>query len=519
MKFKIFSTLAGILFLAMLLLSLVMTFISHRFLTESEIAEAKTVTRAMAVLLTHRDTGPPPSLILENDEELVKLLVVDNLRAICILNKKLEKIYTYGNDPKLLERLLESGSRVIHEGFLQDSFQSPELLAPWKLPETIVEALPIMHEDIVIGGVAAAFSLSRSKHSMKKLQRLAFMYLLINTVFFSVIGFFRFDRFLYKPIQKLVKRASDYRIGDGTVIPYDSGGGEWEMLYRAVNRIVDLNALDNNALKDTVKSLQEALTDLKKAQQEIIRTEKLATVGRLSAGIAHEIGNPIGIVFGYLELLKMGTFSQKETVDIIRRTEVEIRRIDQIIRQLLDFSRPNKRDIVVVSVHEVIHEIVEMMRVQPLFSRIALQVHLAAEADRVAVDPNQLHQALLNLILNSADAIETMCTDRSGKLTIFSENTIESINQQALKTVLKISFSDNGEGISKENLENIFDPFYTTKGPGKGSGLGLWVSMMIIEGFRGKILVDSRIGKGTTMSVLLPVDSDCRGEGQMIEQG
>ena len=129
------------------------------------------------------------------------------------------------------------------------------------------------------------------------------------------------------------------------LLPYEGGGSEWDTLSRAVNRIVELNVKDNQILSETVASLQHAMADLKKAQQEMIRAEKLATVGRLSSGIAHEIGNPIGIILGYLELIQQASFPESEKGDIIRRTEAQVRRIDQIIRQLLDFSRPNKTTI------------------------------------------------------------------------------------------------------------------------------------------------------------------------------
>lgn len=508
MKIKIFMTLAGFIFSAMLLMSLVMAFLSHRFLAQSEIEHAKAIVLSMTMQYGNEFSESDSPLASGEEKKIIQMAGSGRCRGLLIFTKELKQRFLWGNDPMMTARLKETAFRVIHKNGLEDSFYAENWFAPWSLPEIYVVGFPIIHDHVVIGGISGAFSLSRIKANMKKLLRLSFLYLLFNTVLFSVAGFFRFDRLILKPLQKLVKRASEYRFGDGEVLPYNSGGGEWETLYRAVNRIVALNAADNRALKETVASLQRAMAELKIAQQEIIRTEKLATVGRLSSGIAHEIGNPIGIVIGYLELLKAVALSNEEKEDIIGRTETEIRRIDHIIRQLLDFSRPNQTHIISVSAHAVLHEVVEMMRFQPNFSQIAVHLDLVAKADRVAVDPDQFHQALLNLILNAADAIESVLSDRDGRLSISSENTIASINEQQRRSFLKISIADNGEGISKESLGNIFDPFYSTKAPGKGTGLGLWVSMMIIEGFGGKIFVDSLIHKGTTMSVLLPVDSE-----------
>jgi signal transduction histidine kinase len=245
---------------------------------------------------------------------------------------------------------------------------------------------------------------------------------------------------------------------------------------------------------------------LKKAQEEIIRAEKLASVGRLSAGIAHEIGNPIGIVMGYLELLKQKDTPDSEKEEYIQRTEDEIERINTIIRQLLEISRPSKAGLKAVSVHDLIDDIAQVLNVQPLMSNIALECILEARNDTVMADANQLRQVFLNLIINAADAVSSAGNADKGKLVIKSEQVDEKQEQSdEQKQLLKITFMDNGPGISEENIGNIFDPFYTTKEPGKGTGLGLSVSFMIVQGFGGEMTVHSDKGKGTSLTILLPV--------------
>jgi signal transduction histidine kinase len=263
---------------------------------------------------------------------------------------------------------------------------------------------------------------------------------------------------------------------------------------------------DKETLRSAVMSLEKANLELKKAQEEIIRAEKLASVGRLSAGIAHEIGNPIGIVMGYLELLKQTDISEAEKNEYLLRTENEIERINTIIRQLLEISRPSSTDLRTVSVHELIDDIAGVLKVQPLMSNIDLKRQLSSENDTVLADPSQLRQVFLNLIINSADAISSKDRDEEGLLIIATElETAPETESPGNPAMLKISFIDNGPGIPEEDIGNIFDPFFTTKEPGKGTGLGLSVSFMIVEGLGGKMSVNSELGEGTTMIINLPL--------------
>ncbi len=159
-----------------------------------------------------------------------------------------------------------------------------------------------------------------------------------------------------------------------------------------------------------------------------------------------------------------------------------------------------------VSVHDLIDDIAQVLDVQPLMSNIELECRLQAQNDKVLADSNQLRQVFLNLIINAADAVSSEGKAVNGKLSIQSTLAGEKPGQpQDQQKHLKIMFIDNGPGIPEENIGNIFDPFYTTKDPGKGTGLGLSVSFIIIEGFGGKMTVSSEIGEGTTMTLLLPV--------------
>jgi two-component system NtrC family sensor kinase len=270
-----------------------------------------------------------------------------------------------------------------------------------------------------------------------------------------------------------------------------------------------LRRLDENKrdLQSHISSLEKANQELRQAQDEIIRSEKLASVGRLAAGIAHEIGNPIGIILGYLDLLNSGDVTEAEKKDFLKRIESEITRVNRIIRQLLDFSRPSSGEPEKTRVHDLVTMTLGMLEPQPMMEGIRTGLELKAQKDTVLADPNQLQQVFLNIIMNAADALTGGKGEGAPRqLTIRSETIGGSI---------ELRFSDNGPGIPEKELLRIFDPFYTTKEPGKGTGLGLSVCYRIVEGLGGSIRAESKSGEGMTIIVSLPVydGKDKRGEG------
>jgi signal transduction histidine kinase len=260
---------------------------------------------------------------------------------------------------------------------------------------------------------------------------------------------------------------------------------------------------DKHTLRQTVTSLETANQELKQAQAEIVRAEKMASVGRLAAGIAHEIGNPIGIVLGYMDLIRQPDLDKSEHDDFARRAEKEIQRINTIIRQLLDLARPKESVARLLSVHAVIEEIVSVLTHQPMMTNIRLQTAFNAADDHVWADADQLRQVFLNLLLNAADAICDKDDLPEPRIDIRTTHGQGPATSQA--DWIAIDFQDNGEGIAEDQIENIFDPFYTTKEPGKGTGLGLSVSYMIIEKLGGTIAVQSHRGQGTTFTIRLPL--------------
>ena len=275
---------------------------------------------------------------------------------------------------------------------------------------------------------------------------------------------------------------------------------------------------------------------MKQAQEELIRTEKLASIGRIAAGIAHEVGNPLGAILGYTGILQKEGMNQEEARDYLKRIEKEIERINRIVRELLDFARPSKFEIKALQVNKILESTLSLLSYQKNFKNIETELDMQPDLPLVKGDESQLSQVFINIILNAVDAMPEGGILRIQTATHVVENPeterlpgiysrrrkndpIESDYSHMRKAdplaalvrrfwegnrLVRIRISDTGTGIKKEDLENIFDPFFTTKAPDKGTGLGLSISLRIIESLGGEIKVESEVGKGTAFEVYFP---------------
>jgi signal transduction histidine kinase len=179
-----------------------------------------------------------------------------------------------------------------------------------------------------------------------------------------------------------------------------------------------------------------------------------------------------------------------------------------IIKQLLNISRPFEGEPEILSLHLFLEELIQDVKIQPLLANIKIDFSAEARHDQVLVDPNHLRQVCLNLLINAADAIKSSNNAANGHIRITtSGNFPPSEDNLAIPSMVVIRICDNGKGISEEALEYIFDPFYTTKDPGKGTGLGLAVSLTLIEQMGGTLTAESLQEKGTAMLIALPRSS------------
>jgi two-component system NtrC family sensor kinase len=376
----------------------------------------------------------------------------------------------------------------------------------WNQEQSLIISVPLFLKNDVVAGVGILLKLDDTCKGLRNTQRVLLTYIIINTFILTLIGCYRLMRLIVKPMYRIIKRAEEYKDEEEWFLLSNKGESEFNKLDKALNRMLRRISDDKRKLHSTIQSLEETNCELKKAQNDMIRAEKFATVGRLSSAMAHEIGNPIGIVLGYLELLKQEEISEKEKKEFIDRAENEINRINIIIKQLLDFSRPSDGGFKAVSVHEIVKDVADVLKLQPMMLNIELALSLLAEKHRVMANPNQLRQVFLNLILNASDAISSVGNNFRGEITIKSEVAVNHEPDGSIHLpALKITCCDNGLGIPQKNLDKIFDPFFTTKEPGKGTGLGLWVCFMIVEAAGGIIRATSQEGEGTRVTICLPL--------------
>lgn len=506
LKTKIAFNIAILLFVAMLLVNIVTVMTAQRDIIRKEVSKGQFILSTVKAELIRSLKFELEKFPTSSRANVFRLLTEAGVTSALVSGRNNERIL-FGDMPKTLqEELMKRSRKVMRTKVQETNFFGTTWGVFWKQRRDLILSAPLLQNDEALAAASIVLPLEGIYQSLRRSQKMLFIYLFINTLILTFIGIYRLSKVYFQPLARLARRAQDYREDDDMLFSVRKEDNELHQLSGALNSMLRRISADKEKLRSTVNSLEKANLELKKAQQEIIRAEKLASVGRLSAGIAHEIGNPIGIVMGYLELIKQKDIPDSEKNEYLHRTEAEIERINTIIRQLLEISRPSNAGLKVISVHELIDDIAEVLNVQPLMSDVALECRLEAENDKVLADSNQLRQVFLNLIINATDAITSEGQADNGKLLIQSALVGETPDQPpGRKTHLKIMFIDNGPGIPEENIGNIFDPFYSTKEPGKGTGLGLSVSFMIVEGFGGKMTVSSDIGRGTTMTLLLPI--------------
>jgi two-component system sensor histidine kinase HydH len=233
------------------------------------------------------------------------------------------------------------------------------------------------------------------------------------------------------------------------------------------------------------------LTEVQSLKRELETSRRLASLGRLAAGVAHEIRNPLSSIKGFATYFKE---RYKDNPDDQKTSEImikEVDRLNRVITQLLEFARPPAIQKKPTSLQSLIQHSLKMIERQASAKEIQiLSHHLPSEMKEIDLDPDGINQVLLNLYLNAIEAME-----QGGTLTV-------SLSREESSPWVKIIVSDTGTGISKEDLEHIFDPYFTTKQT--GTGLGLAIVHKIIEAHRGEVKAESEIGRGTTVSILLP---------------
>jgi two-component system NtrC family sensor kinase len=248
-----------------------------------------------------------------------------------------------------------------------------------------------------------------------------------------------------------------------------------------------------------VQRIEQADREKEMMNEQVIETGKLASVGELAAGIAHEINNPVAIMVeeaGWLEdLLEEEDFKESANLEEFKRALKQINtqgtRCKEITHKLLSFARKTDPKVRNIQINEMVEDIVSISEQRARYGNVKINIHLEPDLPAISASPSELQQVFLNLINNAIDAIGT-------------QGGIIDVTTRKEKNHVVIDVADNGQGIPQSILPRIFDPFFTTKPVGKGTGLGLSICYGIIKKMGGEITLNSAVGIGTTFHIHLP---------------
>ncbi|MBK5274753.1 MAG: HAMP domain-containing protein [Desulfuromonadales bacterium] len=297
------------------------------------------------------------------------------------------------------------------------------------------------------------------------------------------------------PVQRLVRHSELVSLGDlGSRVPVSSRD-ELGELSEAFNNMTENLSRADKELKGLADSLErkveERSQEIMRMEEQLRRSEKLASLGTLSAGVAHEINNPLTGILLFASIMKSDKRLDPALLPDMERVISETQRCAGIVKDLLEFSRESLPEKEIIALEAILDEVVTFFHNQPDFSEIVIRKQYGSDLPRIEVDPNQIRQVFMNLVINAGHAMPY-----GGLLEI-------STYQCGEGKYICAAIKDSGDGIPEENLARIFDPFFTTKS--EGTGLGLSISYGIIENNGGKIEVKSKIGEGTTFIVQFPV--------------
>jgi two-component system NtrC family sensor kinase len=366
----------------------------------------------------------------------------------------------------VLERI-NANKQFIYDGELEQTWT----IIPVYNSKSCSEASCHIHssDEQVLGVIEINASTSNIESTLQRSHiRLMLYSLAIAVVVFFILRH-AYQTLINKPVRELLK---------GTKLVAQGN----------LDHVISKGEAELGELADAFNNMQKKLKEI---HQQLIITEKLSSIGKLSAGVAHEINNPLTGILAFTESLLKETNNddpRKKDYEIIQRETLRCR---TIVKNLLDFTRQKVPELKTENINKTIQQTIEIIKCQAKFSKINIILELNELLFNVLIDADQINQILLNLFINAAEAMPD-----GGTITIRTRF-LEKRN------MVEIAVSDTGKGIQKQFLDKIFEPFFTTKG-GKTNGLGLSISMEIIRNHNGEFKVKSKLGEGTTFFIYLP---------------
>ncbi len=440
----------------------------------------------------HREIGNRLRLVEVADDIVNNILEIRRFEKNFFLYKhttSLDEALSYVNGVKTLFLKHEQDMAKLHQQdsgarFLRTLNSYKDILSdikatlPQPPPPGSEESLRTIGQELL--DMAAGWAkMERTK--IDQLFRRAFFLFTISMFFFGVLGIvvtFYISRLFTQPLIQMQQAMEKIAHGDFTPIQEDhSRSEEFRPLFRAFNRMID---------------------ELEQRQEQLVQARKISALGTFTSGIAHELNNPVNNIVLTAEALKedLGTVDHEEALGMIQDIIIQSERASEIIRNLLDFSRSERPEMISVAIPSVITDTLKLVRNQLLLSGVEEDIQCDADLPKICGEYKSLQQVFLNLFINAVHAMP-----QGGVLTI---KCYASDDAKAIRVDVK----DSGEGIDPKDLPHIFDPFFTTKEVGKGTGLGLSVTYSIVRKHGGTIEAHSEKGMGAVFTVSLPSERE-----------
>lgn len=489
LRTEVLITLTLLLGAALLLGGVMMLHLMEKNLLEERVGQLRSFAQVLATVSCQPQGDLPADVVLEEKLVLLTQLPDDvHCDAWWLYDRNFNTVGSYATgqvSPSLAARL----QMVKLSKTLQQKTNYSTLLNFFEQAESTTQIiLPLQFKNSFYGLLELHFSLADIRLKVLNSLQVLILYIILYGIILVLAGYYLILKNIIRPAQNLLKATQDVSSGNlGTRLPI-AGPIEISQLATAYNQMVDALRQSRNETGQHIASLEQTNRELQQARDELIRSEKMASVGQLAAGLAHELGNPLAAIIGYLELLKQRIEAAPDN-DILQRALAEANRIDFLVRELLDFSRPTANGVIEpVDIVKVVRSCVQLLNNQGTLAGVDVADDLPTSLSEITGDANKFQQVFINLLLNAIQACE-----KNGKITLTAgEN----------NTNIWLMIKDNGSGIAENDFGKIFDPFYTTKPPGEGTGLGLPICQRIIEESGGKIEIASCVGRGSSFKLV-----------------
>jgi signal transduction histidine kinase len=443
-----------------------------RLLQDAIIREGRALVESLAISCTNTMLYEKIGLVEEGG-------LLDNYISDLMQRRDLNILYAMILDPK--GKVIAHNSMVEVGNSYQDEI-TQRVSASWNTllqhpTDNVLDiSTPLAISTKRWGALRIGISLENLK---KEVSSLVLKYILYTGLFIllatGVIAFL--FGLITKPLKSLTKEMDETKPGADP--PSFSGTGQDEIgiLRRSYYRLL--------------RRIKEDEKERERTQRNLLLTEKMVAIGKLTAGVAHEINNPLGGLLNCIYHFKKGSQSPEKQQEYLQLMEDGIKRIQKTVTNLLGYARPPKLERSSTDFNSIVEKSLSLLDYPIRKNRIKVTQDISCDLPPVEVDTNQMAQVFVNIFLNAIQSME--------------EGGILKIGARTLDERLIMTISDTGKGIPEDILQKVFDPFFTTKGEGKGTGLGLWITQGIVERHGGTIQLSSQEGKGTTVEIQLPL--------------